>query len=103
MDHPSNFSSQSTRQGSPSRVFRPGEVNRDVAIKMLPEGLARELVECPTLEDRLASGPLPQDRACPIARRFDEALEAAHERGTLHRDLEPGRETESWRDMAPNL
>ena len=48
-----------------------------------------ELVEGPTLADRIAQGPIPIDEALPIARQIAEALEAAHEQGIIHRDLKP--------------
>ena len=48
-----------------------------------------ELVEGPTLADRIAQGPLPLAEALPIARQIAEALEAAHEQGIIHRDLKP--------------
>ena len=48
-----------------------------------------ELVEGPTLADRIARGPIPLDEALPIARQIAEALEAAHEQGIIHRDLKP--------------
>ena len=48
-----------------------------------------ELVEGPTLADRIAQGPIPLDEALPIAKQIAEALEAAHERGIIHRDLKP--------------
>jgi serine/threonine-protein kinase len=48
-----------------------------------------ELVEGPTLADRIASGPLSTDEATPIARQISEALEAAHGQGIIHRDLKP--------------
>ena len=51
--------------------------------------LVLELVEGPTLADRIAQGPLPFDEALPIARQIAEALEAAHEHGIVHRDLKP--------------
>jgi eukaryotic-like serine/threonine-protein kinase len=51
--------------------------------------LVMELVEGPTLADRIASGPVPLDEALPIARQIAEALEAAHEQGIIHRDLKP--------------
>src|ERR1700680_2665397 len=51
--------------------------------------LVLELVEGPTLADRIAKGPIPLDEALPIARQIADALEAAHERGVIHRDLKP--------------
>jgi serine/threonine protein kinase/Tol biopolymer transport system component len=51
--------------------------------------LVMELVEGPTLADRIAQGPIPVDEALPIARQLAEALEAAHEHGIIHRDLKP--------------
>jgi eukaryotic-like serine/threonine-protein kinase len=108
---------------------RDTKLNRDVALKVLPElfaldpdrlarfkreaqvlaslnhpniaaiyglqetnggqALVLELVEGPTLADRLAEGAIPVDEALPIAREMAEALEAAHERGIIHRDLKP--------------
>jgi len=51
--------------------------------------LVLELVEGPTLADRIAHEPLAIDEASPIARQIAEALEAAHEAGIIHRDLKP--------------
>src|SRR5262249_12286414 len=51
--------------------------------------LVMELIDGPTLADRLASGPLPFDEAVAIARQIAEAIEAAHEKGIIHRDLKP--------------
>src|SRR5438046_2309290 len=51
--------------------------------------LVMELVEGPTLADRIARGPVPLDEALAIARQIAEALEAAHERSIIHRDLKP--------------
>ena len=108
---------------------RDARLNRDVAIKVLPESVAAdperlarfereartlaalnhpniahihgfeestgvpalvmELVEGPTLADRIALGPIPLDSARRIARQIAEALDAAHERGIVHRDLKP--------------
>src|SRR6185503_875168 len=51
--------------------------------------LVLELVEGPTLADRLAHGPLPQDEAMAVALQIAEALEAAHGQGIIHRDLKP--------------
>ncbi len=51
--------------------------------------LVLELVEGPTLADRISKGPIPLDEALPIAKQIAEALEAAHEAGVIHRDLKP--------------
>ena len=51
--------------------------------------LVLELVEGPTLADRIAKGPIPLDEALPIAKQIAEALEAAHEQAIIHRDLKP--------------
>jgi serine/threonine protein kinase len=53
------------------------------------QALVMELVEGPTLADRIAQGPIPVDEALPIAKQIAEALEAAHEQGVIHRDLKP--------------
>jgi len=108
---------------------RDSKLNRDVALKILPEAFATdrdrlarfkreaqvlaalnhpnigtiygfedsagahalvlELVEGPTLADRIARGPIPLDEARPLAQQIAEALEAAHEQGIIHRDLKP--------------
>ena len=51
--------------------------------------LVLELVEGPTLDQRIAQGRLSADEAVAIARQIAEALEFAHERGVVHRDLNP--------------
>ena len=51
--------------------------------------LAMELVEGPTLADRIARGAVPLDEAIPVARQIADALESAHEQGIIHRDLKP--------------
>ena len=111
-------------------LARDTKLDRDVAIKGLPESLAAdpdrlsrfqreakvlaslnhpniggihgleevggrrylvlEYIEGETLSDRLKRGPVPIDEALPIARQIAEALEAAHEKGVIHRDLKPG-------------
>ncbi len=49
-----------------------------------------ELVEGPTLEERIRQGPVAMEEALEIAGQIAEALEAAHEKGITHRDLKPG-------------
>ena len=117
--------------GGMGEVYRARDtkLNRDVAIKVLPDlftndpdrlarfereakvlaslnhsniaaiygledsgdvrALVMELVEGPTLADRIAFRPLPLDEVLPIAKQVAEALGAAHERGIIHRDLKP--------------
>ena len=91
--------------------------------------LVLELVEGPTLADRISKGPIPLDEALPIAKQIAEALEAAHEEGVIHRDLKPanikvkhdgtvkvldfglakfvgprsGRQVLSWLDIGPRI
>jgi eukaryotic-like serine/threonine-protein kinase len=118
-------------EGGMGVVYRARDkrLGRDVAVKVLPEQLARdrermarfereahvlaqlnhpnissiyglersdgqfalvmELVDGPTLADRLDAGPIPMDEALPMARQIAEALSAAHEKGIIHRDLKP--------------
>jgi serine/threonine-protein kinase len=114
-------------EGGMGEVWRATDtkLNRDVAIKILPEVFAQdadrmarfereaqvlaslnhpniavihgveeralilELVEGPTLAERIAAGPIPFEEVLPIAKQIAEALEYAHERSVIHRDLKP--------------
>ncbi|HEY6508522.1 MAG TPA: protein kinase [Vicinamibacterales bacterium] len=53
------------------------------------KALVMELVEGPTLADRIAEGPVPIDQVIPLATQIADALDAAHEQGIVHRDLKP--------------
>ena len=78
-------STPSTRSGSTlSGVERSTGSGQGVV-----RALVLELVEGPTLADRIKQGPIPLDEALPIAKQIAEALEAAHEAGVIHRDLKP--------------
>ncbi len=52
--------------------------------------IVMELVDGPTLADRLARGRVPMQEAVSIATQVADALEASHEQGIIHRDLKPG-------------
>jgi serine/threonine protein kinase len=54
-----------------------------------PNYLVMELIEGPTLSDRIKAGAIPLDDALAIARQIGDALDAAHEKGIIHRDLKP--------------
>ncbi len=55
-----------------------------------PNYLVMELVEGPTLAERIKEGAIPLEEALGIARQIADGLEAAHEKGITHRDLKPG-------------
>src|SRR5207253_4839363 len=52
--------------------------------------IVMELVEGETLQARIYRGPVPVEESLAIAKQIAEALEAAHDRGVIHRDLKPG-------------
>src|ERR1700689_2152197 len=54
-----------------------------------PNYLVMELIEGPTLAERIAQGPIPLEEALAIAKQIAAALEAAHEKPIVHRDLKP--------------
>jgi eukaryotic-like serine/threonine-protein kinase len=51
--------------------------------------LVMELIEGPTVSERIAHGAIPVPEALRISMQLAEALEAAHEQGIIHRDLKP--------------
>lgn len=51
---------------------------------------AMEFVEGSTLEQRLQVGPVPMHQACAITAKVGRALQFAHDRGVVHRDIKPG-------------
>ena len=55
-----------------------------------PDYLVMELVEGPTLAERIKEGAIPLEEALAIAGQIADALEAAHEKAVVHRDLKPG-------------
>jgi serine/threonine protein kinase/WD40 repeat protein len=55
-----------------------------------PDYLVMELVEGPTLADRIASGPMSLEETLKLAVQIADALSAAHRKGVIHRDLKPG-------------
>ncbi len=77
LNHPNIAALYGLEEGRPSGSERP------------VEALVLELVEGPTLAERIAGGPLGLDEALAIAMQTAGALEAAHERGIVHRDLKP--------------
>src|SRR5258708_1866157 len=51
--------------------------------------LVMELVPGETLADRIKRGPMTLDETLQVSKQIAEALEAAHEKGVVHRDLKP--------------
>lgn len=78
LNHPHIAHIHGLEEANPSRGS--GHVGR---------ALVMELVDGPTLADRIAEGPLPADEVVSIARQICDALESAHEQGIVHRDLKP--------------
>ncbi len=51
--------------------------------------LVMELLDGPTLADRIDGGPLPPDELAAVAENLAEALHIVHEAGIVHRDIKP--------------
>ena len=51
--------------------------------------LVMELVDGETLAERISRGAIPVEDALPLFLQIAEGLEAAHNRGVIHRDLKP--------------
>jgi serine/threonine-protein kinase len=64
-------------------VFDAGEIEGVLYIAM-------RFVDGQSLSEVLAAGPLAPDRASSIIRQLGAALDAAHARGLVHRDVKPG-------------
>lgn len=78
------------------KLHAPPELEHPNVVRVLearpdddPPHLVLELVEGPSLRERMARGPLPFEEAADIARGILSGLAAAHERGIAHRDLKP--------------
>ena len=68
------------------------------------QALVLELVDGPTLADRIAQGPISLEDALTIGRQIAEALEAAHEKGIIHRDVKPANiKISQWRREGARL
>jgi eukaryotic-like serine/threonine-protein kinase len=51
--------------------------------------LVMEFVPGQTLAERIARRSIPLDEALSLAQQIAVALEAAHEKGIIHRDVKP--------------
>ncbi len=60
-----------------------------LAVQGETRALVMELVDGPTLAERLEQGSLPLSESLSVARQIAEALEEAHDKGIIHRDLKP--------------
>ena len=55
-----------------------------------PNFLVMELIEGPTLAERIKQAPVPLEEVLAIARQIADALDEAHGKNIVHRDLKPG-------------
>ncbi|MBY0507483.1 MAG: serine/threonine protein kinase [Bryobacteraceae bacterium] len=80
---------ETPRSTPPTRPFE-ADRREGTLFGVGPNYLVMELIEGPTLGDRIHEGAIPLEEALGIARQIADALEAAHEKGIVHRDLKPG-------------
>ena len=52
--------------------------------------IVMELLEGESLKDRIRTGPVPYDELLELGIQISDALEAAHIKGIIHRDIKPG-------------
>ncbi len=86
LNHPNIATIYGLEESASAHTAQPVPTLREAAPL---RALVMELVEGPTLAERIAQGALPLDEALHFAKQIAEALEYAHEKGIIHRDLKP--------------
>ena len=89
---PSRFPRSSSPIGLSAKRARSRALNHPNICTLYdvgPNYLVMELIEGPTLAERIEEGPIPLEEALAIAKQIADALEAAHEKSIVHRDLKP--------------